>query len=268
MKVLLLSFFAMMLALNSMSQIIKLDGVYKFVQATKLKECDVLGFTSATEQVINSGWRFHIERKMPNNDLVISFGKWSFNPKDKNNLNVIETENKQLNTTYRGSQANSVTKFFLLPVAEFSLRCKEVEPKVNFVVGTASTVIKYRPGSSTVNSEIGNDLNIGAMFGFRINHSQRINHYLLGGFNVGSIKLTPSTTVNFITNESNVSSLAPTVAYVIEIDKFQIGAFSGIDILSGSVYKNWVYRGRPWIGIGIGIAIFKSKSEDKANQGG
>lgn len=268
MKKLLLSIFAILIALNSVAQNAKLDGVYKFVQSSKLKECDALGTPSATDQTVNSNWRFHIERIMLNNDLVISFGKWNFDPKDPANLSVLEAGNKQLNTTYRGSQTNNVAKFFLLTDAEFRLSCKEVEPKVNFVVGTASTVIKYRPGSSTVNSEIGNDLNIGVMFGFRINHSQRINHYLLGGFNVGSIKLTPSTTGNAITNESNVSSLAPTVSYVIEIDKFQIGAFGGIDILSGSVYKSWVYRGRPWIGVGIGIAIFKSKSEDKANQGG
>jgi len=243
-----------------------LDGLYKFIQPVRLPACDAYGkqIEPADTQDINSDFEFYIERitNNSNHDIVISFVRW--NEPEGTNLTGIakqtQDELKDLNQRLRKSSTSIVKKYFLISAFEFQQSCQKIEGKVKFSVGTATTLIKYRPGSSKKSGDIGNDINIGLLVGPRIAQGKNAAHYFLFGANFGSVTLTPKTTNSAVQSETNVAAITPTVGYVFQYDKVQIGLFSGVDILSGEAYRQWIYRGRPWIGLGIGFSIFQSKS--------
>ena len=86
---------------------------------------------------------------------------------------------------------------------------------------------------------------------------------MVGGIGFSSIKVTPQTTKNFIESESTQSSITFSGGAIFEIEKFQISTFIGIDTMSGEIGRNWVYRNRPWIGLGFGYEIFKPSGKNK-----
>jgi len=89
-------------------------------------------------------------------------------------------------------------------------------------------------------------------------NSSNENQKIIG---FSSIKVTPQTTRDFIDSESTQSSISFSVGAIFEVQKFQISTFLGIDTMSGEIGRNWIYRNRPWIGIGFGYEIFKPKGK-------
>lgn len=157
--------------------------------------------------------------------------------------------------------------YFKLSRAQYDLNAQKFERRGNFTVGASTTLIKIRPGRKNpkdgynIYSEFGNDFNIGVSAGWKVRPNRRleVSHSVVGGLSFSSIKVTPYTTKEFLTAESAQGCLTFSVGYVFEYNKFQVSLFSGMDVMSGEVGRKWIYRNRPWIGVGFGFQIFRTE---------
>lgn len=57
--------------------------------------------------------------------------------------------------------------------------------------------------------------------------------------------------------EAEVLSLNTGVAYSFLINKFNLFLGIGIDIPMSSAADDWIFKGQPWLGIGLGYSVFK-----------
>jgi len=232
---------------------------FKFIKPTKVKECDDrAGNPKGNDIWIPVEYEFIVEN-ITQNGVVISFLKWKNDPSAKANTKekINSDANNEKNDTYRGSRNNDAKKLFVVPTVDFPATTTKLADRLSAVYGVSSTLIKLRPGSSDRNIEIGNNFNVGPSGGFRFRGRKNFNHFFLASVLFGSVKFTTANTRNNISEETNEFSVTPSIGYVLDFGKAQVGFFTGIDIASGSAYKSWIYKNRPWIGFNIGVSIFK-----------
>ncbi|WP_341222203.1 hypothetical protein [Polaribacter atrinae] len=247
-----------------------------------LYECNFNGtlLTTSNPQVMERGWIFRI-RNIVKSEIMIPkvVGDKIVETFDMQTEYIIQiskfTSGKpeaiaQNALTYQKSNFENI--YFKINADEYLAFAEELKRRGSFVVGASTTLIKIRPGNGkesedeVIYSEFGNDFNIGVTAGWRVSdYKKNLSVSLVGGIGFSSIKVTPQTTRNFIDTESTQSSISYSAGAIFEIDKFQISAFIGIDTMSGEIGKNWIYRNRPWIGLGFGYEIFKPRGKDNKN---
>lgn len=143
------------------------------------------------------------------------------------------------------------------------------KPKNGFVSSAITIPIKIRFGSKN-NTEIPegelerlfnfeSNYNLGITAGWRNRLKKGGNYYIsyLGGFNIGSTKITSETAS--VTEDTNTSIFTPFLGLLFEYNDFQIGVFTGWDHVGGKLSKTWVYQGKTWLGFGFGYNIFTTK---------
>jgi hypothetical protein len=245
-------------SINTYSQTDLRENRHTFKYDIKLDQCNFDGdlVSPAKKEVMEKGWRFRI-RNIIETDYIIQVSKFTNGtpPSIAQNLETYQNE-------------NSENIYFKISSTQYSAFAEELKRRGSFVVGASTTLIKIRPGNGkdsedeVIYSEFGNDFNIGITAGWRINdYTRNVSVSLVGGIGFSSIKVTPQTTRNFIDSESTQSSITFSGGAIFEIEKFQISTFIGIDTMSGEIGKNWIYRNRPWIGLGFGYEIFKPKGK-------
>jgi hypothetical protein len=225
-----------------------------------LDECDFDGTKKnpLNSQVMEKGWKFSIRNVVNDgSDYVIQVSKFT----DDSPKSIAQNK-----LTYQKTNLENI--YFKISSANYSAFAEEVKRRGSFVVGASTTLIKIRPGNGkskvdeVIYSEFGNDFNIGVTAGWRLsNYEDNVSASLVGGIAFSSIKFTPQTTRGFVTSESTQSSITYSIGVIFEVDKFQISSFFGIDTVSGEMGKNWIYRDRPWIGLGFGFEIFKPQGK-------
>lgn len=191
------------------------------------------------------------------------------------------------NARYTGLSKDTVTKqeqifYFLLPKKVFETKCKEALVRHSFTVGALLLPIKMRFGSGKTvtttsqgstqsitthprNFQISSDVNVGLMIGYKYRKTENRILSLLAGISISSVPLTPETTANAISSSTNASAVTVSTGFLYQIDDFQVGMFLGLDFLSGEIAHKWVYREKPWLGIGLGFSIFSTKSTKEKN---
>lgn len=233
------------------------ENRHTFKYDIELNQCSFDGTApgTANKEVMKKGWKFRV-RNIVNNDYIIQVSEFTDGTDKATNQNL---------KTFKDSNQNDI--YFKLSTAQYLAFAEELKRRGSFVVGASTTLIKIRPGNgedgeNAIFSEFGNDFNIGITAGWRINDWKRnVSVSLVGGLGFSSIKVTPQTTRDFIDSESTQSSITFSGGAIFEIQKFQISTFIGIDTMSGEIGRNWIYRNRPWIGLGFGYEIFKPKGK-------
>lgn len=256
---LILLYFLLILTVSCFAQEDIRKKQHIFIFDIALDECNFDGTAVATanSQIMEKDWRFTIRNIINNgNDYIILVSKFTGDP----------TEAIKQNSFTFQKTASTKNIYFKITSAQYLAFAEELKRRGSFVVGASTTLIKIRPGNGKDNkdeviySEFGNDFNIGLTAGWRItNYKRNTSVSLVGGIAFSSIKVTPQTTRDFIKSESTQSSITFSGGAIFEIDKFQISIFTGIDTMSGEIGKNWIYRNRPWLGLGFGYEIFKPK---------
>ncbi|MEQ8241570.1 MAG: hypothetical protein RIA69_20320 [Cyclobacteriaceae bacterium] len=254
-SILLLS---LLFSINSYAQLDLRENRHIFKYDLALKECKFDGTAIAPEnkQVMKKGWIFGI-RNIIGTDYIIQVSKFT------DGSTSAQTQNLK---TYQGTNNENI--YFKLTETEYLAFAEELQKRGRFVVGASTTIIKIRPGNGkdgdeAIFSEFGNDFNIGATAGWQLTDPKKETSIaLVGGLAFSSIKVTPQTTRGFIDSESTQSAITFSLGAIVEIQKFQISAFGGIDTMSGEIGRNWIYGDRLWIGLGFGYEIFKPKGSD------
>jgi hypothetical protein len=262
MKTLILAPVLMALCFSLTAQKDIRDGRHIFNFDVSLTKCDFDGsaVAGANPERIEANTVFYV-KNIIGTDYIIQIAKFT-----RNNATAVA-----LNAKLVSNSGNDY--FFKLPQRNskysYELNAERLEKRGLFTVGAATTLIKIRPGRKepkdgyNIYSEFGNDFNIGISAGFKFKPYRRLemSHSLVGGLSFSSIKVTPYTTQNFIQSESTQACVTFSAGYVFEYNKFQVSVFSGIDVMSGEVGRHWIYRNRPWIGLGFGFQIFRGQGD-------
>jgi hypothetical protein len=230
------------------------EGEHIFNYNVRLAKVDDSGVPSipAGTEYIKAETRFVITSILPN-EYVIRIVNFKNNSSE--NTRLVKSANKEI--------------FFLLPQLLYVSDAERLKEKGSFTVGVATTLLKIRPGSketenrTTINSDFGNDFNLGFSAGWKIQPKRKKQtfHSVVFGLSMSAIDVTPYSTRDHIKENATQSAITISPGYIFEIDKFQMGIFPGLDMMSGAIGRKWIYRNRPWLGIGFGYSIFRADGE-------
>jgi hypothetical protein len=229
-----------------------------------LPECDVNDnlVTPPHTQFVQADWKFRIIN-IVGNDYVVHILHF---PASYPNAAT-------LNPTFYATAAGSPV-YYRMTADQYKIFAERLQPKHSFTFGAATTIIKIRPGSKKlINNQypayfdFANDFNLGALFGYKNKPNRKVEFVqnFLVGVSLSSISVDSATTQGTTKISANNSALTFSLGYVGEVKRFQLGVFGGIDLLSGEVGRKWVYRNRPWVGLTVGISIFRT-SESQSGQ--
>ena len=245
------------------------NGSHIFDEPTKLQQCDVLGVVSGSLIDIGENWKFAIE-VIGTDYYIIHFFKWNTGGKDAAEVAILNARNLKYNASATGDAI-----YFYIKQADYKAKCTRLERRGTFTVSASTTLLKIRPGlkdkkyrkltkdSVNIFSDIANDFNVGIMAGWKFQPYRKLelSHSLLAGVGFSAIGLDSENTNGFLKTSIDQGSLCLSLAYVLEYNKFQVSITTGLDIVTGEAGRYWIYRNRPWVGIGFGYSIFRAQGK-------
>lgn len=198
--------------------------------------------------------------KIHDSSLVVKF--WNFG-EIKPTDNQSQPFTKAGVTSYISEESDG--KYFLMSLDDFNKMTTSYFGSKHSVVWGFSTIpikLRFENENADFNFETGFTLGVNA--GYEYSFRGRKEQALAGliGFGVSTVQL-------FTSGEepSTSGAFTPSLGILYSYDVFQIGLFTGIDVLGGTAGKSWGYNKKPWIGIGMGFTIFqKNKSNSDLNQ--
>lgn len=177
------------------------------------------------------------------------------------------TENYKSNPNYNGfvNQNNSEELFYLLKKNKNSFAYNYQA----LTTGVLVLPIKIRFAVDSFPVQATPDVSIGPYFGYQwgkkafiSKKENTLSHTLATFVAPGLISVNSSNSTNPNDKNSTNFGLSCGFGYLFELNKFQIGAFTGYDFVFGDSSKKWVYQPftnnkRPWLSIAIGFNFRK-----------
>jgi hypothetical protein len=143
--------------------------------------------------------------------------------------------------------------------------------KSTFDLDVLTIPFKYRPSTKTLNTQLSNHLNGAVYVGYRSDTyelsyksnpigmvTQRVTHF---GFSAGLATGIGSTPINPWVTDDNISSeydgfvWSKAVCLLMGVEKLNFGLALGIDHLLDSNKQYWIYQGKPYVGLTVGLNI-------------
>ena len=257
-----------------------LSKVWQFKMATSIVETDRLGnaVDPPNSDIAERDYQFRVINITEEGNLVIRFLHWNATTiakkREPPDSKVTNRDPNSLNSRFRlkdSQNANSSgnkeknLRYFRISRADFDIRCEEKLPPNQFSVGATTLPIKVRfgeknqDGTNKSYTTFSGNISVGMSFGLKHNYNKTFAINYLGGFSLSSIPVSAETTNSYVDEETNQAALTWHLGILAEINNFQIGVFTGIDYLSGKINKEWIYKDKPWLGVGIGFSFFNAK---------
>ncbi len=184
-----------------------------------------------------------------NEDSIISY-----RAKDKGSL----LQDSLVVLKLRPSPEHPVTSNFLLM-------------KTGFDFDITTVLFKYRFNTQTLPPQLNANLNLAGYLGYKKEffrfrdaikpdkqHKSVLNYYTIdAGFftGFGSTPINASTTAGHLQTEYDGMIWQNGVATFVGWGIFTFGIGAGFDTLLDSNRKNWIYNGKPWMGLLIGLTL-------------
>ena len=73
-------------------------------------------------------------------------------------------------------------------------------------------------------------------------------------------------TKTFVPNVKSTAAITVAGGYVFQYENFQVGAFTGFDMLPYEFGRRWLNKGKPWFGVGLGVSLF-NRNQQQAGTG-
>jgi hypothetical protein len=225
------------------------DKVFKFKVGMEVVPSNVDGspIEDAAKVIASRGWKVKIDNLINSKNVVV-FHFLTWNDDNGNNLKLL-TRNTSL--VYDSEIGNYM--YYTLTIEEFNTYMIVSKAWVEIEFGTVTIPIKIRPGNSD-NIPLDFYGNFNAGVGLNFKFRKFIDIY--SGISITTVPVDNETTNGVITSPTNAAALTPTFGIIKELGKAQVGVFLGFDFLSRNLGDNWIYQGRRWFGIGVGVNIF------------
>jgi hypothetical protein len=241
-------------------------------------ECTASGTSveSRKQILLPAGSKFTIIKKLDNDEgYVIKF--WDWEDKTINTIENLKTalnsKNVNLNFTkpiklkemttgqkieqynYYLNNNEITQRYFQISDAELKMYAVPIEKKWGATVGNLAMPIKYRFKTD----EVVKDFTFSSMGGFKYTFKKDQSFSFIGGVGLTSVNLDSLNSDLKTEDEKSAISLPLGIVYQYKI--LQIGVIYGFDYLIKNDLVNWQNHKRPWLSLGIGIAIFTDTKE-------
>lgn len=259
--------------LSAQDHIEKYKGkTYIFDSYEQVTECSPLGLTAGgTSLIILKGALFTVEKILPNGNLVIHINLYTL-PKRDSAKYAIAVRNRALynfKTDPKLGPSSLVTendnvKFFLLSPAVMVSSTSEytITPIWDITFGTFTTPFKFRmsPFLFTTN------LNLGTSLCFQKPFATNFSWGIIGGLSLSSIILDSFSTKGTVMTSSERPAITPSLHGMIGYKMINLVAGFGWDFINktSTIEQSWIYQGKMWIGIGIGVNLFTANNNTPA----
>lgn len=218
------------------------SDTYIFDSNDVLGDCDAQGNSANASTSLTKGYLFSVVKVVGQN-LVITLNTWT----------------KGTNIKYNGH-------FYLLSMDMFDNDCSVYTPvpKASFNFGTLITPFKLRfnPFVSTANINIGG----AGYYQHRIKNSKNVTYGFVLGLSVSSLTLDSSSTNGYVKTSTDRPAITPSFHGIISYKNISLTAGFGFDYLNqtSAIEKSWVYKGKAWLGLGLGISLFNNNSDNSS----
>lgn len=220
-----------------------------------VSELNILDSTIVTNSkyIARSGTKFTAYEIKKNNLLLIKFWKY----KDS-----VKTNNNEL-YSYISEETNN--RYFIMNLDDFNKKTSEFNGKNHSFIWGFSTLpikLRFKNGNAPFQYETGFSLGVNAGYEFQFQSRNKQSIGLLLGVGLSAVNITPETVNNYINKSITTGAFTPSLGLVYTYESFQIGMFTGLDIIPGELGQNWDYKNKPWLGVGIGFTIFQKNKTD------
>ncbi len=205
------------------------------------------------------------------NRIVIRF--WRFrrsNHDTAQRLNLGYEDEFPVSYRYIDSATNG--HYFSISPTEFNAYCSVYHPRTHsFTWGLLLMPVKLRFGNNAGGiMAFSNNYTLGTSAGYELALHGRLPRSisLLGTVGISSVTLDSSDTRGFQPQSVTAAAFTWGVGLVYAHQSMQVGIFTGRDYVGGNTGKHWLYQGKQWLSVGIGLALFqkgKEKSDDGKN---
>ena len=242
----------------------KLGRSYTMTQNYLAKKCDAVGSNQTTTQDALERTYIITVESMTSTGYVVSvpdFDDSELNEKFSRTKATLEVKAADGSITKAAKSSEEI--YFFIPFTDFDKVAEKAFSRHSFTVGIPTIPAKIRFGNGgdgddgryfRFEGNISLGLSGGYKYSFGEDNKNAIN--ILAGFTVASVQVDSQTTKGRVNSNTSAASFSPHIGFVFEADKFQFGLYTGVDFLNGEPNKYWVYRNKPWLGIGLGYSIF------------
>lgn len=161
-------------------------------------------------------------------------------------------------------------EYYLIKTSLLNKASKEFENLRNKnEIGILTIPVKIRPFATQKGQfEFASGLNIGVCVTKVLIHKWTKNKTVrvVGNISISNFTL-DSAKLGQKQENYNTSAFSPSFGFIWEKNNAQICLLTGIDFLPGNLNRTWVYHNRPWIGIGLGVGLFKINSTGQDESG-
>lgn len=166
---------------------------------------------------------------------------------------------------------SSRRKVTLKQIKDDSLFQSSVFTHPSFDVDFITVPITYRPVSEGFPRQLSSNFNGSLYLGFRRDiYSVKYNRLILGkfkrsithyGYSIGGFSgfgittMNPYVTRNSISIEYDGMVWSKGISLIMGIQNYTLGIALGWDNLLDENHLNWIYQGRPWLGLALGLSL-------------
>lgn len=209
---------------------------------------------TGVKYIVNKGTKFTAYELTNQNQLLVQF--WHFNSDGSQSEQRVRSLIK--GTRYITKETNG--KYFIIDLDDFNKKTSEYYgTNHSFTWGFSMLPIKLRFGGKNRNFEYEKGFSLGINAGYDYQFKSRIKQSIdvLFGIGISTVAISPESVSNYIDKSTTTGAFSPSLGIVYSYESFQIGVFSGYDIIPGELGKKWVFRNKPWLGLGLGFIIFQ-----------
>jgi hypothetical protein len=237
---------------------------YRLRVGINLRECEPNGRPMNEMDTPPDGAKFTLAGQTAGDSLIIRFWNWRRTDGTKDSTRILENElyvrfnerTIEIQTLNDKAKEVTVQRYFLLSKSDFARFAEPLAPRVAPLLGAATVPFKWRPQRGAFND----GLTISAMGGWELSIDRDPDHSigLVLGLGVATVEYDSTSTYEKPLEVSQPAAVSFSIGALYQWQRLQIMALVGWDMLQGPQRTNWVYHGRPWIGLGIGAAIFSA----------
>lgn len=263
------------------------------IQELKIQEPDSINLSLKKVKIIDTVFKFAItiDKNYAYNIIqeIGSFTVIKFWPTKKNNaINLFQTFNKKESSdsnivktnldslshfTIKGLKAMNSNKSIVFDLSQNFYLVKTSVLKNNSIdfenkkglwnIGLLVLPVKARLFATEGGQfDFADGFSVGTTFAWTVHHNWKTNftHNLL--LYVGISSYTgDSLKLKEIRNDYKIATFSPAIGWMWEKNNVQLSILVGVDFPTGNLQKKWVYKNMPWVGVGIGVGLFKIGNE-------
>lgn len=253
---------------------------YELTSDLVLTECDSKGVAKTAaalpagespDKYCSEGWRFVVLEAIDQDNYVLSFFDWysdtelAANAKERSwflGSITMDAGAKSMAELYNYDMSRPKglrERFFRITKDQLMNAAIPLPQRFAPIFGAIVLPFKYRPQTGLLSK----DLALGAVGGVQFRSRSNTSAALVFGATLSSVTLDSASTDFNVKERTERAALSVPLGLLLQWDKLQVGLLTGWDFLFDGNPDKWCYQGKPWLSLGVGIAVFTAEGNGK-----